>query len=77
MLRFTSPLLTRPLTCLSFRNHNHNPISASLVSRVLKNKKWNGGSDGGGHESKNDDLFQGINDISELAAVYDYYEVCC
>ncbi|CAM9104501.1 unnamed protein product [Ectocarpus fasciculatus] len=44
------------------------------VSRVLKNKKWNGGSDGGGHESKKDDLFQGINDISELAAVYDYYE---
>ncbi|CAM9328652.1 unnamed protein product, partial [Ectocarpus sp. 4 AP-2014] len=36
---FASPLFTRPLACLSFRNHNNNHIAASLVSRALNNKK--------------------------------------
>ncbi|CAM9328576.1 unnamed protein product [Ectocarpus sp. 4 AP-2014] len=44
------------------------------VSRALNNKKSKGGNNGGRHESQNDDLFHGINDVSELAAVYDYYE---
>lgn len=38
----------------------------------MKKRKADGGS---GHKSKSDDRFQGINDFSELAAVFDFYEV--
>lgn len=50
-----------------------NLMTASWMSRVLK-KRSRAGS-GSGHESKSDDLSQGINDFSELAAVFDFYEV--
>lgn len=43
------------------------------MSRVLK-KKAKGGN-GSGRKSNSDATSQGINDLSELAAVIDFYEV--
>eukprot|EP00752_Nemacystus_decipiens_P011291 g10034.t1 len=43
----------------------------SWLSRHLINRKAARGS---GHKPKSDDPFQGINDFSELAAVFDFYE---
>lgn len=53
----------------------------SWISRVLKKKKKKPKSDSSsssssGRKSKTTDPYEGINDFSEVAAVFDYYEVC-
>lgn len=42
----------------------------------MKKKPKGGGDAGGGRKAKSGDPYDGINDFSDLAAVFDFYEVC-
>lgn len=46
-------------------------IPESWLARVLKKSKGSGS----GRKAKKGDLYEGISDFSEVAAVFDFYEV--
>lgn len=49
----------------------------SWISRILKKKKKNKSKSGSsGLKNHKSDPYEGIDDFSEVAAVFDFYEVC-
>ena len=51
-------------------------IPESWISRVLKKKKKKTKPGSSGRKDNKSDPYEGISDFSEVAAVFDYYEVC-